>query len=407
VLDRIVHLSERLVPRASGSIMLVSEDRLQLHLAAAPSAPQVLKDALATLPIGDDGGPCGMAACTKAVIISADALGDPLLAAWGPLLREIGTAAVWSVPFFEAPGTVAGTLAVHLPTPRRPDQAELDALTTMASLAGIATQRRAADRRLRATEQQLLQAQKMEAVGQLAGGIAHDFNNLLTVILATSQLLLDDATQASVSAEATEDLRLIRESAERAGVLTRQLLTFSRRQPWQPRSVDVFQVFARLRPMFERVVGARITVDLGVDAAVAPVWIDEAQLDQVLVNLVVNARDAMPNGGLLLLEAAMVDVAAGRDAEMLGAAPGAYVRVVVRDTGTGMDDATRQRIFEPFFTTKALGEGTGLGLASCYGIVNRADGVIGVSSELGQGTTFTILLPAAGARRLVPAAIAG
>jgi PAS domain S-box-containing protein len=238
-------------------------------------------------------------------------------------------------------------------------------------------------------EQQLLQSQKMESVGLLAGGVAHDFNNLLTVILGSTEALSDrvnpDDQQQALLAEVTS-------AAQRAADLTRQLLAFSRRQVLQPRVLDLNNVVADLSRMLGRMLGEDVQISLMLGAQVGAVFADPGQLHQIIVNLAVNARDAMPQGGTLTFET--TDVPPAEAAGLTAASQGSYVALVVRDTGIGMDEATRARIFEPFFTTK--GEmGTGLGLATVYGIVTQSGGQILVSSQPGVGTTFKIFLPRA------------
>ena len=244
----------------------------------------------------------------------------------------------------------------------------------------------------RVLEDQLRQAQKMEAVGQLAGGIAHDFNNILTVITGFSELLLadtppDDERRSSISE--------IRHGANRAAALTRQLLAFSRRQMLQPRLLDLNQTVRGVEAMLRRLIVEDITLILALDPRIGWVRADPGQLEQVLVNLVVNARDAMPRGGSLTIETSNVDLAvAERSAERrVTIPPGSYVRIAVSDTGVGIDELTRTRIFEPFFTTKEPGKGTGLGLSTVYGIVKQSGGYIWVYSEPDAGTTFKIYLP--------------
>jgi len=239
-------------------------------------------------------------------------------------------------------------------------------------------------------EEQFRQAQKMEAIGRLAGGIAHDFNNLLTAIKGHAELILDDDT---LPAHRREDLAEIREAAERAANLTRQLLAFSRKQVLKPEILDLNAVTRSMRTMLERLIGedvhfvGRLAPDLG------PVRADPGQLEQVLMNLIVNARDAMPGGGTLLIETANVEVSAEDAARHTGAEPGSYVLLAVSDTGVGMSRDVQEKIFEPFFTTKEPGKGTGLGLATVYGIVKQSGGLVEVESEPGQGTTFRVYLP--------------
>jgi PAS domain S-box-containing protein len=238
-------------------------------------------------------------------------------------------------------------------------------------------------------EQQLLQSQKMESVGLLAGGVAHDFNNLLTVILGCTDVL---AQRVGTDREQQALLSEVTAAAQRAADLTRQLLAFSRRQVLQPRVLDLNNVLVDVSRMLGRMLGEDVRISLVLGAQVGAVFADPGQLHQIIVNLAVNARDAMPKGGTLTLET--TDVSAAEAAGLVNPAPASYVALIVRDTGLGMDEVTRGRIFEPFFTTK--GEmGTGLGLATVYGIVTQSGGQIVVSSEPGRGTTFKVFLPRA------------
>ena len=243
----------------------------------------------------------------------------------------------------------------------------------------------------RALEAQLRQAQKLEAVGRLAGGVAHDFNNVLTVILSEIQLLQrQEAPKAEAVAQAHQEIEL---AAKRAAGLTRQLLTFSRRDVVQPEVLDPLEVLGALRGMLRRVIGEDLSLEVVVGDEVGDIRMDRGHLEQVIVNLVVNARDAMPQGGELRIEVQNVtidDAHADRHPE---ARPGRYVMIAVSDTGTGMSPAVREKLFEPFFTTKPTGKGTGLGLATSYGIVSEQGGHFGVYSEEGVGTTMRVYLP--------------
>jgi len=240
-------------------------------------------------------------------------------------------------------------------------------------------------------EEELLQSQKMDSLGRLAGGVAHDFNNLLTVIRGYADVLTRELSDGDPR---LGEVREIRRAADRATTLTRQLLALSRRQVLVPREVDLNALVQEMEQMLRRVIGENITIVTVRGSDTGWVRADPGQLEQVLLNLAVNARDAMPGGGTLTLETRRIIIQAGReDAATRGVPPGDYVVFRVTDTGTGMDRETQAKIFEPFFTTKPLGEGTGLGLSTVYGIVQQSSGVITVESEPGAGTSFRIFLP--------------
>ncbi|MGE0042945.1 MAG: PAS domain S-box protein [Vicinamibacterales bacterium] len=250
-------------------------------------------------------------------------------------------------------------------------------------------------------EEQLRQAQKMEAVGRLAGGIAHDFNNLLTAIRGNAELLSHRFRGDAVVAA---DIDEILHAADRAASLTRQLLAFSRKQDFMPVALDVNEMVESVARMVRRIIGADVRLEIDT-RPVRRVLADPAHVEQVLLNLVVNARDALPTGGMIRMTTGDVSLAAGApELAESGLEPGDYVRVQVADNGVGMDQATQMRIFEPFFTTKEPGRGTGLGLATVYGIVRQTGGAVSVVSERGGGSTFTVLLPAATADALERAA---
>jgi PAS domain S-box-containing protein len=239
-------------------------------------------------------------------------------------------------------------------------------------------------------EAQLRQSQKMEAIGQLAGGIAHDFNNLLTVITTSAELAADAVPRDS---RVLEDLQEIVRTTDRAAQLTRQLLAFGRRQQRDLRVMDLNEVLREMQRLLRRVIGADVSLVVDLDPTLATVRADEGQLQQVLLNLAVNARDAMPEGGTLTLRTAMVDVA-GDEPEHLGVlGPGRYVRISVADTGLGMDATTQARAFEPFFSTKPTGRGTGLGLAVVYGIVRQSGGNVWIARSDASGTRVDVCLP--------------
>jgi PAS domain S-box-containing protein len=242
---------------------------------------------------------------------------------------------------------------------------------------------------LRAMERQLRQAQKFEAIGQLAGGIAHDFNNVVGAILGWAELGFE---QNQNNPQAVERFRRIREQAERAAALTRELLAFARRQVLQPRAVDLNSVTSGLLSFLDKVLDKDIELKV-VTSPLDPVRADPTQIEQVLMNLCINARDAMPDGGRLVIETEMVELDDSYCRFYPGITAGRYAVFSVSDTGIGMDSETRERIFEPFFTTKELGKGTGMGLATVYGIVKQHEGFVHVYSEPGQGTLFRVYLP--------------
>ena len=244
---------------------------------------------------------------------------------------------------------------------------------------------------LRQLEHSLNQAQKMEAVGRLAGGIAHDFNNLLTIILGYSELL---TTRTDVPEEVAQDAQEIVKAARSAAALTRQLLAFSRRSILEPRVISLNDVVGQVHSLLGRLLGEDIALDIRLAPDLHPVRADPGHLEQVIMNLAVNARDAMPGGGRLTIETGNVTLDDQYVTEHPGSSAGGHAMITVTDDGIGMDDVVKARLFEPFFTTKELGKGTGLGLATVYGAVKQSGGSIWVESEPGRGTTFRILLPA-------------
>jgi PAS domain S-box-containing protein len=249
----------------------------------------------------------------------------------------------------------------------------------------------------KAAENQLLQAQKLESIGRLAGGIAHDFNNMLFAIHGYAELLTDDLAKANRAGfdpdGALRSVRAISDAAERAATLTGQLLAFSRQQVVTMKVLDINEAVTTIEPMLNQLIGENMKLAVKLDPAAGHIRADAGQIDQIIVNLVVNARDAMPDGGTVTIETGNVSFDERYTMEHFAVTPGSYVQLAVSDNGVGMDPATREHIFEPFFTTKEVGKGTGLGLATAYGIVHQAGGHVWLYSEPGHGSTFKLYFP--------------
>ncbi len=344
-------------------------------------------------------GTSGQAMERRAPAWSSDLLNDlavTLSEESRALVAREGYRAVLSVPILTKDNPF-GVLAAYWWEAHRPTASEVRLLSALAGQAGLALENsrlyeelQESYEELTRTQDLLVQSQKMEAIGRLAGGVAHDFNNLLMIISGRSQLLLRRLPSDN---PLRRDVGLIDATATRAADVIRQLLAFGRKQVLQPKVLDLNAVVDDLAPMLRRLIGEDNELVVVLDPTLGRVKADPGQLGQVILNLAVNAQDAMPQGGHLVLETAHVTLDAIAASRHLGVPPGAYVMLAVRDTGCGMDPETQQHIFEPFFTTKGPGQGTGLGLATVYGIITQSGGHISVDSDLGKGTTFTIYLP--------------
>jgi GAF domain-containing protein/CheY-like chemotaxis protein len=339
----------------------------------------------------------GRVAVNGETLLVADLATDPrLLPAHREASARLGYRSVLAVPV-KIGARVMGVLNIQTKRAGGFSAEDVTIATAFASQAAVAlensrlyqeTQRTCEE--LSATQDQLTQARKMEAVGRLAGGVAHDFNNLLTIMIGRSHMLLRRLGPQDPS---RQEIELLQQTAGRAADLTRQLLAFSRKQVLQPRVLDLNAVVSHMGTMLRRLVGEDIALVTALDPAVGRVKVDPSQVQQIIMNLIANARDAMPWGGRLTIETADADLDAAYARRHVGVLPGPYVMLAVSDTGVGMDPETQARVFEPFFTTKGPGQGTGLGLATVYGVVKQSGGHIWVYSEPGQGTTFKIYLP--------------
>lgn len=299
-----------------------------------------------------------------------------------PTAERVGLHGAAAFPILLS-GEVEGVLEFFSREVRQPDDHILDLMAAIGSQVGHLIERKQ-------LEEQLRQSQKMEAIGRLAGGIAHDFNNLLTVITGYSEVAL---SRLEENDPLHSEIREIKQAGQRAASLTSQLLAFSRRQVLQPKVLDLNVVVMNLEKLLHRLIGEDVNLVVSLAPTLGHIHVDPGQIEQVLMNLSVNARDAMPKGGKLVIETHNVDFTGSAVGRPLSMPPGAYIMLVVSDTGCGMDEYTRSHIFEPFFTTKEHGKGTGLGLSTVYGIVKQGNGEILVDSKPGLGTTFTIYFP--------------
>ena len=325
-------------------------------------------------------------------------LGEPLLIDWTtpeaaarelPLLREHGVQRGIHV-LLAAPDGPKGVLGVYTASARAFVRQDVLFAHAVANILAAAISRKATEEGLIQSQIRLQSVQKMEAIGRLVGGIAHDFNNLVQAINGYTELLL---ARLPAGEPLHHHALEIRRSGDRAAALTRQLLAFSRQQVLEPRVLDLNTVVVNIEQLLRRVIGEDVEFETALAPGLGPVRADAVQLEQVLVNLVVNARDAMPDGGTLTIETRDVTLSEDDQREAFSIRPGPYVLLAVADTGCGMDAETRTRAFEPFFTTKSPGHGTGLGLSTVYGIVKQSDGYIWLDSEPGHGTRVRIYLP--------------
>jgi PAS domain S-box-containing protein len=321
--------------------------------------------------------------------VVCDVATDPAFEAWRAkaLARGYRSTAVFPIL---VRGRLAGYFKMFSGEPSFFDAGELAVLDELADNVGFALESHRREQERRLLEEQLRQTQKLEAIGQLAGGLAHDFNNMISAILAYTAIAMEDLP---ADAPWRADMREVQRAGQRAAALTRRLLAFGRQQVLVPKRVELGAVLVGMEHMLRTLVGDGVSTVIAPSSGGGTVFIDESQLEQVVMNLAVNARDAMPEGGTLTIQTRRIDLGDERPREWQAATPGPYMLLTIADTGTGIAPATLQHVFEPFFTTKEPGKGTGLGLATVFGIVTQSGGHIAVDTEVGRGTTFKVLLP--------------
>ncbi len=390
LLELIVHFVEQETPGALCSVLLSDETGTHLRHGAGPSLPEAYNRAVDGLKIGQGMGSCGTAAFTKKRVVVEDIEGHPFWKGFTPA-RDAGLRACWSEPVLAADGEILGTFAMYYRVSRTPNAEEIQLIESAAHLASIAIGRVRDEARRKTLEEQLLHVQKIEAIGQLAGGIAHDFNNLLTPIIGYADMvkraLPEDHPQARRVAG-------VLAAAHKAKDLTQKLLSFGRKQMLNMEVLDLNEVIDSFRDILMRTIRENIVIDVTPAAGGARLRADRGQLEQVLLNLTVNAQDAIEGRGTISIATGHVLLDDEFVRQHPGMLPGPYILLAFEDTGCGMDDNTLRHIYEPFFTTKAVGHGTGLGLATVYGIIKQHEGYIEARSRVGQGTTFVIYLPA-------------
>jgi len=387
VLEHIAEAVEDHAPGARCSILMLDKDGSTLRHCAAPSLPAAYNHAIDGISIGPNVGSCGTAAFIGAEVSVSNIETDPLWADYKDLARVYGLGACFSSPITNAEHKTLGTFALYYDQPTEPPSEHLEVVRLFTHLAGIALERSVSEERGAELQSQLRQSQKMDAMGQLAGGIAHDFNNILSVIRNYAIFVRDEFSPEN---PAREDVEEIVRASDRAGDLVRQLLAFARKDGANPQVLDLNDTVGDSQKLFRRTMHENLSLSVELAPGHPSTEMDPGQLDQIILNLVVNARDAMPEGGSLTIATGYETV----DHPHPHLAIGPYVTLSVTDTGCGVTDAIKGRIFEPFFTTKPPGEGTGLGLAMVYGIVDAAGGHVAVDSAPGRGATFTLYLPA-------------
>jgi two-component system, cell cycle sensor histidine kinase and response regulator CckA len=389
LLENIVRFVEQEAPGALCSVLLADEAGARLRHGAAPSLPEVYNKAVDGLAIAKGMGSCGTAAFLRQRVVVEDIEVHPYWKGFQPA-RAAGLRACWSEPVFSSEGELLGTFALYYREPRFPKDEELRLIVSAAHLASIAIGRVRGDASRRTLEEQLRQIQKIEAVGQLAAGIAHDFNNLLTPIFVYADMIRRGFPENHPQIRQIDAVLL---AAHKASDLTRKLLSFGRKQVLSMNVLDLNEVIVSFGDIMRTTVRESVSIDLRLTPGGALVLADRGQMEQILLNLAVNAQDAIAGNGAITLETGRLVL----DEEYVklhpGVKPGPYVLLAFSDDGCGMDEETLRHIYEPFFTTKEPGHGTGLGLATIYGLVKQHEGYMEVWTRPGEGTVFKIYLP--------------
>lgn len=380
---------ERENPEMLCSILLASDDGKRLLTGAAPALPDFYNLAANRTKIGEGIGSCGTAAFRRERVIVEDIDSHPFWKGFAPA-QEAGLRSCWSEPIISSSGELLGTFAIYHRTPATPVEDEIFLIQQAAAFAGIAIERSKGDAERMELEQMLSQAQKMEAIGHLSGGIAHDFNNLLTPILIYSDMLKRSLPD---NEKMRSQLNGIIKASGKARDLTQQLLGFGRKQVMQMRVVDLNDVIMSFYPMVRRTLRENISLSLQLASQPVVVRVDSAKMEQALLNLVLNAQDAIAVNGSISIETGQVLIDDEFARRHPGMNAGRFILMSCTDNGCGMSAETVARSFEPFFTTKEAGHGTGLGLANVYGIVKQHNGYVMAVSTVGIGTTFKIYLP--------------
>jgi two-component system cell cycle sensor histidine kinase/response regulator CckA len=390
LLELIVRFVEQENPGVLCSVLLADATGTHLRHAAAPSLPDYYNKAVDGLRIASGMGSCGSAAFRKQRVIVEEIEGHPYWKGFKPA-RDAGLHACWSEPVLSSDGDLLGTFAMYYREPRAPEMDEIQLLESAAHLASIAIGRVRDEEFRKRLEEQLLHSQKIEAIGQLVGGIAHDFNNLLTPIIVYADMIKHGLPENHPQSRRVDGVIT---AAHKAKDLTQKLLSFGRKQMLCMEVVDLNEVIDSFQDILRRTIREDIAIKVRLAPGGARIQADRGQLEQVLLNLTVNAQDAIEGKGNISIETGHVLL----DDEFVrlhhGMVPGPYILLAFDDNGCGMDDETLLHIYEPFFTTKAIGHGTGLGLATVYGIVKQHEGYIEVRSRVDEGTSFTIYLPA-------------